>query len=186
MEISFEGVERVWLAEKTSPKLTQVGEEFYPGVARYVASLGPELRSSEGLRAELLRAELRNVLRMVQEIHSIRVLKAMEEVVKGRQPAGLVESESRAFEGVRKTLEKLYGELVAPIIEREAIPLPREPELEMLITLGGIPEIVGEDLKGYGPFETGEIISLPKRTAELVVKRGFARRIESKPRGIWG
>ena len=186
MGISFDGVERVWLVEKTSPELAQLGEEFYPEVARYVASLGSELCSSKGLRAELLRAELRNVLRMVQEIHSLRVLKAMEEEVKGRRPTGLVESESRAFEGVRKTLEKLYEELVAPVIERKEIPSPREPELEMLITLGGIPEIIGEDLKGYGPFEAGEIISLPKRSAELLVKRGFARRIESKPRGIWG
>ena len=49
-----------------------------------------------------------------------------------------------------------------------------------MIVQAEVPPIVGDDLRQYGPFKEGEVTSLPKRSAELMVKHGFARKIEVK------
>ena len=180
-EFSYENVKQAWLAEKTSRELVEIPEEFYQNVARYVAQLNLELKHSEPLRGELLQEELRNVFRMIQEIHLSRVFKAIDEIARGGPPAPLLERERYAFSEIRQSLEKLHAELVSPTMAgRAELAAPREITNVLLIVQAEIPPIVGDDLRQYGPFKRGEITSLPKRSAELMVKHGLARKIEVK------
>lgn len=180
-EFSFEDLKRAWLAEKTSRDLVELREEFYQDVARYVAGLNLELKRGEPLRRELLREELRNALRMVHEIHLSRVLKATDEVTQGRLPAPLLERERYAFSEVRQSLEKLHAELVSPATARKAaVAVPSEITNVLLIIQAEVPKIVGDNLRQYGPFKRGDVASLPRRSGELMVKRGLGRKIEVK------
>ncbi len=180
-EFSYENVKQAWVAEKTSRELVEIPEEFYQNVARYVAQLNLELKHSEPLRGELLQEELRNVFRMIQEIHLSRVFKAIDEIARGGPPAPLLERERYAFSEIRQSLEKLHAELVSPTMAgRAELAAPREITNVLLIVQAEIPPIVGDDLRQYGPFKRGEITSLPKRSAELMVKHGLARKIEVK------
>jgi DNA replication initiation complex subunit (GINS family) len=54
----------------------------------------------------------------------------------------------------------------------------KEPTTELLIINEKIPRIVAEDLKFYGPFSKGDVASLPKRTAEILVNKGLAKRVQ--------
>ncbi|MBA7620150.1 hypothetical protein ES703_27494 [subsurface metagenome] len=181
VEFSYDDVKQVWLAEKTSRELTEIPEEFYQNVAKYVAQLNLELKRSEPLRGELLREELQNVFQMVQEIYLSRTLKAIDEVAQGRLPDLLLERERYAFNEIRQSLEKLCADLISPTITGSAeLSAPREITNVLLIVLAEVPTIVGDDLRQYGPFKKGEIASLPRRSAELMVKHGLARKIEVK------
>jgi DNA replication factor GINS len=178
---SFEDVKRAWIAEKTSRVLTDLPSDFYQSVARHVAELNFELKRGEQLRQELIQEELRNVIQMVQEIYLLRVLKAMDEITKGRLPIPTLERERNAFGEVRQTLEKLYTNLVKPAVSGEAaVPARREITNTALIILTDIPQIIGDDLKQYGPFKSGEVVFLPQRSAELLLKQGTVRKLEVK------
>ncbi len=179
VEFSYNDVKQVWLAEKTSRELVEIPEEFYQNAAKYVVQLNLELKRSEPLREELLREELQNVFQMVQEIYLSRTLKAIDEVTQGRLPNPLLERERYAFNEIRQSLEKLCAELIPPTISGGAeLAMSREITNVLLIMQDEVPTIVGDDLQQYGPFKKGEIASLPRRSAELMVKHGLARKIE--------
>jgi len=181
VEFSYDDVKQVWLAEKTSRELMEIPEEFYQNVAKYVAQLNLELKRSEPLRGELLQEELQNVFQMVQEIYLSRTLKTIDEVAQGKLPDTLLERERYAFNEIRQSLEKLCAELIPPTITESAeLAAPREITNVLLIMQAEVPTIVGDDLRQYGPFKKGEIASLPRRSAELMVKHGLARKIEVK------
>lgn len=178
---SFEDLKHAWIAEKTSRGLADLPNDFYQSVARYVAELNFELKRGEQLRQELLQGELRNVLQLVQEIHLLRVLKAMDEVTKGRLSGPMLEGERYAFDKIRQILEKLYTDLVKPAVGGEAaVGARREVTNTMIIILADIPQIIGDDMKQYGPFKSCEVAFLPQRSAELLMKRGTARKLEVK------
>jgi len=178
---SFEDTKNVWIAEKTSRDLADLPVDFYLNVARHVAELNIEIKRGEQLRQELLREELSNVLQMVQEIHLLRVLKAMDQVGRGHLPGSSLDGERRAFDGVRQILDRLYTEQIKPAISGQAaIVAIREKTNEALIFLADIPQIIGDDIKQYGPFKKGEVAFLPKRSAELLIKKGTARKFEVK------
>ncbi len=180
-EFSYEDVKQVWLAEKTSRELVEIPDEFYQNAARYVAQLNFELKHSESLRGELLQEELQNVFWMVQEIHLSRVFKGIDEIAQGRLPAPLLERERYAFSEIRQSLEKLYTEFVSSTMTgKTELAAPREITNVLLIVQTEVPPIVGDDLRQYGPFKKGEITSLPRRSAELMVNHGLARKIEVK------
>jgi len=181
VSFSFEDLKRAWIAEKTSRGLADLPNDFYQSVARHVAELKFELKRGEQLRQELLQEELRNVLRLVQEIHLLRVIKAIGGVTKGRLPAPMLEGERYAFNEIRQILEKLYTELVKPAVSGEAVVAARrEVTNTMIIILAGIPQIIGDDMKQYGSFKSGEVAFLPQRSAELLTKQGTARKLEVK------
>jgi DNA replication factor GINS len=116
---------------------------------------------------------------MVQEIYLLRLLKAIEEVTKGRLPNSLVERERQAFIEIRRILDELYVGLIVPAITgRAKIAPPHEVTNILLVFSSEMPQIIGDDLKPYGPFKRGEAASLPRRTAELILKHGLAKRVE--------
>jgi DNA replication factor GINS len=78
-------------------------------------------------------------------------------------------------------LDRLYTEQIKPAINGQAaIVTIREKTNEALIFLTDIPQIIGDDIKQYGPFKRGEVAFLPKRSAELLIKNGTAQKFEVK------
>lgn len=176
---ALEKIKDAWMKEKTSRGLVELPEDFYKEVARHVAELKREFMTAGDLQREMLEGELGNVLRMVQEIHVARVLKSMDEVIKEKLPSSALERERHAFGEVREVLRGLHRDLVAPAVEgKVAIAAPPEISNLAVIFLTDVPQIVGNDLRAYGPFKGGEVASIPKRSAELLVKRNRARVIE--------
>ncbi|MBC7129615.1 hypothetical protein H5T51_00135, partial [Candidatus Bathyarchaeota archaeon] len=43
-----------------------------------------------------------------------------------------------------------------------------------------IPEIVGIDMKSYGPYKPEDVASLPAENAEILIKQGLAVEIETE------
>jgi len=180
-ELTFEGIKNVLIEEKSTRGLVDLPDEFYSNVGRYVMELSREADRGEAIRRDILKEELHRVLQMVQEIHMLRVVKALDELAKGVLPAPLLEKERNAFNEIRQTLEKLYAELVAPAMAGEtAVVAPREITNVALIFSTDVPEIVAEDMKSYGPFKVGEVGFLPRTSAERLVKHDLARKIEVK------
>jgi DNA replication initiation complex subunit (GINS family) len=180
-EFTFEDIKDVLIEEKSTRGLVDLPGEFYSNVGRYVAELSREADRGEAIRRDILKEELRHVLQMVQEIHTLRVTKTLNELAKGVLPASLLDKERNTFNEIRQTLEKLRVELVVSAMAGEAaVVAPKEITNVALIFSADVPQIVAEDMKSYGPFKVGEVGFLPGPRAEFLVKHGLARKIEVK------
>lgn len=179
---SLDDLTNFYRAEKTSRELVELPDDFYLSVAKLISRLSLELKRGDPIRRDLLKEELRSVVHMVQEIHLARVLKAIDRVVHGSIPSPVLERERYAFSEVRQSLEKLQAELVIPAITgKVAVAAPIERTRVLLIMLADIPEkIVGADMRNYGPFIKGEVVSLPQSNADMMVKHGIAREIKAR------
>lgn len=174
-------VESVWISEKSEKGLSKLPDDFYEKCANFAGEIRREIKESDGLRKELLQEEFNHVLTMVQETYLIRVLKITNTLFKEDREQ-LLEGEKKAFDKIKKQLENLREELVEPVIQGELeLKPPEEISNISIILLKDIPEpITASDLNYYGPFEAGEIANLPKRSAELLVGQGLARRVQVK------
>lgn len=70
----------------------------------------------------------------------------------------------------------------APASRNVSSPLPPSPSPEDASSLpvkilSDIPSFVGTDLKEYGPYKPGEVVSLPEKIAQLFVSRKLGERI---------
>ena len=45
--------------------------------------------------------------------------------------------------------------------------------------LKDIPDLIGSDMKSYGPFLVEDVASLPPENAELLIKRGLGKLVET-------
>jgi len=181
-DFSMSDILDAYKKELGSPKLSELSEGFYQGVGKLVSRLLFEIKRGDELQRELLQEELNNVVFLVQEIHTARVLKAMEEVSGGETPTSILERERQAFSDVRQELEKLGEELVSPALSGKVeVSAPFQKTRVAVLMLSEQPEkIIGPDLQSYGPFEKGEIVSLPEPSADMMVRRGQARRVGVK------
>lgn len=182
IDFSLDKLVNVFREEKTSKELVELSEEFYQDVAKYISRLTFELKRGDVVRRELLQEELRNVVYMVQEIHLARVFKALDKIARGRLPSPVLERERYAFSEMRQILEKLQAEIVYPAITgKVAVAPPHERTRILLLMLADIHEkIVGVDMRNYGPFSKGEVVTLPEPNAEAMIKHGVARKIGAK------
>jgi DNA replication initiation complex subunit (GINS family) len=181
-DFSIDELVRIYREEKVSREMTELPDDFYLNVGRYISQLNLELKRGDSLRQELIKEELKSIVNIVQEIHLSRVLKAINSAAQGDLPAPLIDRERHAFGEVRQSLEKLQSDLIQPVISgKVALAAPPDLTNTLLILLADIPEkIIGVDLKNYGPFVRGEVASLPSPNAEILLKHGVGRKVEVK------
>lgn len=181
-DFSIDELVDVFRQEKTSRDLTELPEEFYRDVAKYISRVTFELKRGDAVRRDLLQEELRNVVYMVQEIHLTRALKALDIIARGRLPSPVLEQERYAFSEMRQVLEKLQAGLIHPVIAGKVeVEPPHERTRIPLLMLADINEkIVGVDMRNYGPFFKGEMVTIPEQNAEAMIKHGVARKISVK------
>lgn len=172
-------IEDKWVEEKTSENLADLPEGFYDSVAKYAVEVKREIKDSQNLRRDLLQSELKHVLNMVQEVYLLRVIKIMNTLFE-EESANLLSEERQAFNEIRERLEDLRNDLIAPAISAEPnLEPPEEFSNISVVFLSEVPEpITASDMNYYGPFEEGDVANLPKKSAELLVDQGLAKRVE--------
>ncbi len=160
-----------------SEDLSELSEDFYDKSAKHAAEIKEEIHVSKGIRKKLLKKELEQVLYLVQEVYFLRRLKMTESLFEGKHE--LIEEEKRAFDDIGERISELREELIEPVIRSEIDLEPPEERSNLVIEiLSDFPEpIVASDFRFYGPFQEGEILNLPRRSAELLIDQGLARGI---------
>jgi DNA replication initiation complex subunit (GINS family) len=160
-------IERALLAERLSSQLTKLPEDFYARASQFLSSL-------EGGGTELEREELAEkkkvLLRMLEELLKLRVRKALNSLP--ALPDNLLASERPYLETIQENLRKMRASLLSV--------QGKEQLMDFVLLTDKIPRIVAEDMKFYGPFSKGDVAAIPKRTAEILVRKGLAKRIEMR------
>jgi DNA replication factor GINS len=170
---------KAWKSEKTSEKTQPLASDFYQRAQTYLSGLEQDSASLEAhtLQGRLALKEKEIVTRLLQELKETRLQKLVN-ITKHHgdmDATGLTEEERNLVKGIDDSLqafEQGRNEPAGTANTEEQI------ELSVVRFLQDIPEIVGTDLKIYGPYKKEDVGSLPNQNAQALVKQGAAKEIE--------
>ena len=170
---------KAWKSEKSSSLPQPLPADIYQRTIMYLNGVNDELSTTDThtIQGRLLASEKQMTERLLDELRQTRIRKIISAAQNQVpiQTASLTEEESRLFEKIRQSLASLDQRLpVPPQIEEIT------DELRVVRFLEDIPEIVGVDLRIYGPFKKEDVASLPAPNAHALEKQGAAKAIEVK------
>jgi len=171
---------KAWKSEKASSETQPLPSDFYQKTETYLNGLEQENASADERTAKvrLILKEKEVGTRLLHELRETRLRKllALAQNHETIQEANLTDEERRLAKDLDKTLIAFNQAKAEP-----SSPAPDEAvELSVVRFLQDIPEIVGTDLKIYGPYKKEDVGSLPNQNAKALVKQGAAREVEVK------
>lgn len=86
-----------------------------------------------------------------------------------------LQSESDLECNISKNIDDLFNEYMKNILSSDvSIKEVREKVFKEVRLSQDVPEFIGEDMRSYGPFKKGEVISIPLRNAEILIREKLA------------
>jgi len=175
----YEDLYKAWKAEKTSLETQTLPSDFYQRTEIYVNSLVQESSSTDEHtpKGRLILKEKEVANRLLRELKETRVRKLLALTRDGKtiNEADLTEEERKLVNDFDKSLQTFSNALSA---ETKPPTAEERTELSVVRFLQDIPEIVGTDLRIYGPYKKEDVGSLPNQNARALVKQGVAKEIE--------
>lgn len=186
-ELTYEQLREVQKKERSTGMLSELPEDFYEKAGALVAKMKAAVSTEAIEKAR----EYDNALKVARDIYSVReqkILLRSLRAAKGNNNLGGLSNEERAvYEKVKEAVadgerkfESLIGFTIAALPkegeEAEApAPAPEPPVSgKKLHILSPVPQFVGLGGGKFGPFLAGEIVYLPEKEGELLVRRKLA------------
>jgi DNA replication factor GINS len=167
---------KAWKSEITSEETQPLPDDFYQRAEAYIHATEQETEPPDEHTAKgrLLLKEKEMVTRLLRELKGARLRKllAVAQTGKSINDANLTQEERELAKNFDKSLQTFNQAKPKPSQTEEPV------ELSVLRFLQDIPEIVGTDLRIYGPYKKEDVGSLPRQNAVALVKQGAAKEIE--------
>ena len=171
-----------WMREKKNREIQPLPEDFYRRLAAYIERIREEQRmlDKKTIKSVLMKMEEENVKKMAVELIKTRYEKIVQTIREETPSSSNLTDEEKKwlresslhFESFKKFIEKiLQGK-----IERTKNKM--KSKFVIVRILREIPEIIGADMKTYGPFKPEDIASLPEENARILIKQGAAMEVE--------
>ena len=173
----------IWKHELENPELEKLAPDFFVRTADYLRHLGEEGRmlDKRTAKARLLKAENHNVKRMLRELTQVRYRKLTEKLASGEKiQAELLTTEEASILVAYPSAVENYQNFVSSLLRGRISVADAGTEHKTIILrlLEEVPEIVGADLKTYGPFRVEDVASLPASNAQILIKQDLAKKVE--------
>ncbi len=182
----YEELLEAWRREKVSEEIQLLPKDFYSRLAKYMKKIREEQRmlDEKTVKGSLMKKEEENVKKMMEELIQTRYEKIISLARKGEAVplTHLTEEEEKWFQDFSlqfESFKKFAYKILQGRIERSEE--KSEDRLVVVRILREIPEIIGVDMKTYGPFKPEDIASLPAENARTLIKQGAAMEIEVTP-----
>jgi DNA replication factor GINS len=180
----YNELNEIWKRELESDELENLPPDFYSKIADYMRKLKEESRmlDKRTVKASLLKKEIQNVKRMLNNMFRTRYKKIVRKAAKGEkiQSNVLTVEEEKIYAGF-SSLTETYWSFAKNII-RGYVPkvdVGQEHKRTVLRFLKDVPAIIGADMKVYGPFKVEDVASLPIENAKVLVKQGLTEKVEA-------
>ena len=176
----YNEIYKAWKSEKICILPEHLANDFYQRANNYLKGLQEDSLSSDPhtLQSRLLIRERDIVGRLLDELREERLHKILENAKNGISVPedGLTVEEQPLVHTLNSSLatfreQKLETNNASPALE--------QTELTVVRFLQDIPEIVGTDLRIYGPYKKEDVGSLPTRNAQALIKQGAAKAIDT-------
>jgi DNA replication factor GINS len=169
-----------WKKELKNKKLEVLSGDFLNKIATYLKEIAKEQKmlDKKTVKASLLKIEEFNVKRMFDDMTRIRYKKLIKTAVIGMEKAqGLLSFEEKIYSNLQAASET-YQTFIKEILYGRGETAGSESRFAILRILKDVPQIVGSDMKVYGPFKAEDVVVLPFGNAKILVKQGLASKIE--------
>lgn len=175
----YNELRKAWKSEKNSPSPQHLPSDFYQRAASYLNGLQGDSASNDAhtIQGRLLIREEEIAKRLLVELRETRLRKILESVKNGIAIAveGLTDEEQTLAKSLNDSLTSFKENQIQ---RKDVSPSVVNTELTVVRFVQDIPEIVGVDLKIYGPYKKEDVGSLPTQNAHALIRQGAAKLIE--------
>jgi len=176
----------LWKKEHNSDEIFKIESDFFKQIENYLKSLQNYQKNLKNkVIKTLTEQKLNNLLYLIEELCKIRIKKSLTLMMNGKFPQKevLCVEEIKAFSAINDIL-KNYLENLTLILKGETPQKLANGTLTgdyfIIRVLTDIPQIMGTDLKRYGPFNKEDIAVLPKKNVETLLEHNAVLLIEEK------
>jgi DNA replication initiation complex subunit (GINS family) len=174
----YDELYQAWKHEVTEPTLGTLPRDFYERINSYLRKIKEENRliDNKNLRATLLEHEAVHVRRMLQELLWVRYKKLVKFTTQTQKLSTelLAFEEAQIFESFVPFTEA-YQKFAKSLLQGQTVESTQAPRKRITLRFSkNIPQIMGADMKPYGPFNVEDVASLPVQNAKVFVKQGLA------------
>jgi len=186
---TIEKLKQLLESEETSDELTVIPADTYVRLSNYAQKLRATTGSSnEDAPGRLARKQLWLMEVMTRRLLQIRLAKAEKAAAHGEaQPARSSKSllpEERYIDEMLRQLAKKQERFLKAVVDGQSsfFTLVQRRETQRMTTVRiskRVGEIMGADLKKYGPFEVNDVARIPMGNAQVMVASKQAASISS-------
>lgn len=168
-----------WKNELKNNEIEKLPSDFIQKITEYLKEIAKERKmlDKRTVKANLLRIEERNVKRMLNDLTKVRHNKLIRKAKEGEKIQGLMPFEENVYSKLVSSSET-YQTFTKEILQGRHGKIRSEFKFAILRILKDIPQIIGSDMKVYGPFKAEDIAVLPFENAKILVKQGLAAEVD--------
>jgi len=164
----YEMLKELWRKEVESEDLAKLPDDLSQKLREYIGSIKHYLKVSdkETLSAEIKEAAANAVVRLVEDIFELRLRKILRYALNNQAPESLYNFEFEFYPSLLKLIQD-YRESVREMATAVAYQdwAQIKSQYELVCFLKDVEQIIGSDLKVYGPFKAGDLAVLPPENA---------------------
>lgn len=158
--LTYETLRKMLVEEKASKGLIRLPEGFFDSLKAYI-----ENKSKAAQRKEN-EWELQSAKNTVQDLLELRENKILNQSMyftrSNVEPGNLAAEEQELFNSLAECLKTFQA-------KRRLLLEQHKVESIAVALLSTLPEFVGTDMQNYGPFVPGDVATVPKDSAMLLV-----------------
>jgi len=172
---TIDRLKRALESEEASPTLTALPPETYQKLARYAQKLRAVSASgAEDVPNRLAKRQLWLIETMTHRLLHLRLTKAELDWGRAEGQSKNILPEERYVLAASRTLERREGRFVKAVVDGQPsfFTLVQRRETQSMTTVRmskHVGEIIGADLKRYGPFEANDVARLPSGNAQVMI-----------------
>jgi len=168
-----------WRREWENPGLQSLPKDFYTRLADYMRRIREERRmmDEESLRGKLLKMEEENVRKMIDDLVHARREKIICLIERGEAiPSSALTEEEESLCSSLLSNREAFETILKDVMQgrKPQVKSIRAKGFLVIRILRELPQIVGADMKIYGPFKPEDIATLPEENARALIRQGAA------------
>jgi len=177
----YEETVDVWLSERSSREPAPISDDWLKRLRGYAEELRIRIKLAtdrSSIHFKLCEKELDVLTTLVSNIFQLRLEKIVLAAMRGESIGNLIPAEKRLYESLTKPLT-IYREYIQYCTDSLDFSKQMVESIDSVIVVfvKEAPAIVDSDGITRGPFPVGSIASLDHKTAELLERGGFVRRL---------
>ncbi|RLG72921.1 MAG: hypothetical protein DRO11_01055 [Methanobacteriota archaeon] len=178
----YEELRKTLLRELLSNQIQKLPENFYQRIEKYLDSNTGSVDSENKVLGKLLEREKHVLLDMLASLKRVRREKLLRQALVGRGLEALNTLLEEEREGGLELVDMISRWLErSPQGRRVKSPSPKHRADTILLRITKtLPQIVGADLRVYGPLHQEDLVTLPRENAEALVQKGAATTVKGE------
>ncbi len=180
MQLSYDEIRKIHRAEKNSTKLAEVEPDFYNDLNSFIKKEKRSYLNSLKDFSVNKAKDFTNLKRMIEEIYSLREKKIVGKALitsrtKEVSEENMALPEKKLYYNILSLLENHNTLLKSLFLTEKKAKIAKDLNTTTVKIITGIPPFVGTDMKEYGPYNKGEVVSLPYKIAKLLDSRKLGK-----------